>query len=225
MSRAWIVFAVGVVSVWVGSVWSRPILPSFQKTVSPRYAPQDTGSVVLGARKAGAALAFIQTLQYYGGPVQPGEEGLAFPRLAEYGRRMLSLNPYYRYGVLYVAGVLAFNNFSNRPDEALSLIAQALQGDPKYWRYQMFTAAIGYAKDHRTAESVASLEESIKDPECPSLIKHILAGIHRKEGRYVRAAEIYAALLDARDPDYSERAKKNLEEMIAQGQVQPRAVR
>ena len=123
MSRAWIVVGMGVVSVWVGSVWSRPVMPPFQKTVSSRYAPQDSGSFVLEARKSWASLVFLTTLPSSGGSVPPGDEGLASPRLVEFGRRMLSLNPYYLYGVMYVAGVLAFNNFTNRPDEAPALIA------------------------------------------------------------------------------------------------------
>jgi tetratricopeptide (TPR) repeat protein len=143
----------------------------------------------------------------------------------EYGQRMLSLNPYYRYGVLYVAGFLAFNNPVNRPDQALALIAQAVKGDPKYWRYKMVAGAIGYTQDDRSEEAAALLEESIKDPECPSMIKSILAGIHRKAGRYGRAAELYESLLEARDKDYAERARKNLEDMMALGEIRERIPR
>lgn len=219
MSRAWIVFLMGGALSWVGGSQAHSLLPAFEHTVSSRYAPQDAGAVVLGARQAGAALAFIQTLQYYGGPGTPGEEWLAFPRLMEYGQRMLSLNPYYRYGVLYVVGFLAFNNPINRPDQALALIAQAVKGDPQFWRYKMMAGAIGYTKDDRSEEAVALLEESIKDPECPSMIKNILAGIHRKAGRYGRAAELYESILDARDKDYAERARKNLDDMLALGEI------
>lgn len=222
MSRAWVVFLMGGVLSWVGGSQAHSLLPAFGHTVSPRHAPQDAGAVVLGARQAGAALAFIQTLQYCGGPVPTGEEGLAYPRLMEYGQRMLSLNPYYRYGVLYVVGFLAFNNPINRPDQALALIAQAVKGDPKFWRYKMMAGAIGYTQDDRSEEAVALLEESIKDPDCPSMIKSILAGIHRKAGRGGRAAEIYESLLAARDKEYAERARKNLEDMMALGEIRGR---
>ncbi|MBP8005107.1 MAG: hypothetical protein KA044_08705, partial [Elusimicrobia bacterium] len=129
---------------------------------------------------------------------------------------------YYRYGVLYVAGFLAFNNPINRPEQALALIAQAVKGDPKFWRYKMVAGAIGYTQAERSEEAVALLEESVKDPECPSMIKSILAGIHRKAGRYGRAAEIYESILDARDKEYAERARKNLEEMMVLGEIRGR---
>lgn len=86
----------------------------------------------------------------------------------------------------------------------------------------MVAGAIGYTQAERSEEAVALLEESVKDPECPSMIKSILAGIHRKAGRYGRAAEIYESILDARDKEYAERARKNLEEMMVLGEIRGR---
>lgn len=219
MSRAWVAVFVGAIVAWAGSAGARRPLPPFEHAVSSRHAPQDLGAVLLGARKVGASLAFIQLLQYYGGPSDRAEDGRGFPRLLNYGDRMLSIFPTYHYGVLYTAGFLAFNNPINRPGEALALLARAREKDPKFYRYGMLAAAIGYTEDERSEESVKILDEFVRDPECPSMIKHILANIHRKAGRYDRAAQIYAELLDARDTDYAARAEKNLLEMVSLGQV------
>jgi|GEM_PF-1193887 len=202
---------------------AQPVLPSFSGTVEARYASQDAGAVLWGARLAGDRLVFIQTLQYFADPTLEDKNATTTaPRLLTYGRRMLSLNPYDRYGVMYVASVLAYSPPVNRPDEAITLLKEAMKGDPGYSRYPLLLGAIGYTQTEHAAEAIEMMEKAVKDPNGPSMVKSILAGLHKKEGHYGRAAEIYMSLLNARDKHYAERARKSLMEMEAEGLIQLR---
>ncbi|HNC75280.1 MAG TPA: hypothetical protein PK362_10415, partial [Elusimicrobiota bacterium] len=57
-------------------------------------------------------------------------------------------------------------------------------------------------------------EESIKDPDCPTMLKNILANMYRKQGNDRRAAEIFLDILDnARDRSYADLALQKLQEI------------
>jgi tetratricopeptide (TPR) repeat protein len=209
-----VAFVLFFVSSWRLGVEASSIYPPYLRTVEARFAAQDAGIVLLGARRVGASLAFIQTLQYYAHPWMVAMDAQsAAPGLLTYGRRMLSLNPLHRYGVQYVAGVLGFNNGTRRIPEALQLLKEASTVDPSYWRYRALAGAIAYQQDARNQEAADLLEAAVDSPECPSMIKNILAGLHKKAGRIPRAVELYEELLMARDRNYADRAREALEEI------------
>ncbi len=188
-------------------------LPPFEKPVAVQYAAQDMGAVFMGSRRIGGDLVFLQMLQYLSSqkPVQEDQHQEPFPRLQEYGRRILSLNPYDHYSMIFTAGVLAFIPSINRPQEALELLTLAAQHDPTYWRYRLYAGAIAYRKSADVDKAIQLLEEAFLHEDCPSMIKNILAVMHKKKGNYLRAAEIYLHILESgRDINYREKAEREL---------------
>ena len=260
-------------AVWVSSGAARPGMPPYTTSVMPAFAVQDTATVLNGARRFGADLAFIQLMQYYGSPefadpqvsyplrrkphrytqnnphknredshphnekgherahegahahLHLGSEGTAdatgevspgFPLLGDFALRAGTLDPRFHFAYLFVSGALAFN--LNRGDDAVRVLEHGIRGDPSFWRYRMYQGAIAYRKSQETEKVIATLEEAIKDPDCPSMIKNILAHIYIKKGNPKRAAEIYVDLLESRDPSYATHAKTQL---IRLGVIRP----
>lgn len=192
-----------------------------------RYAQQDLAFVALGMRRQAADLHFIRLLQYYGTPegeaaeedpghgmpghIHRGAQGEGeYPELVPRTLHILELDPYFRYATLYTAGALAFN--MGKPEQAIALLRRALERDPKAWRYHLYIAAIAYRKDREFGKLVVVLEPAIGDPECPAMLKLIVAGIYQKLGRPERARELYLQVeQDSRDPDSRRMAKKRRE--------------
>jgi tetratricopeptide (TPR) repeat protein len=132
--------------------------------------------------------------------------------------RFAGLSPYFHGGFLYSAGCLGF--VLDRPREALDLLQLGEERDPGYWQYPIYAAAIAYRQDIDPDRVIARLEAAFKAPDCPSMLAHILANLHKKRGHYRRAAEIYEALIEtSHDLDAVHRAREELEMMAEKGQL------
>lgn len=216
------------------------VFPPFERPALEPYAVQDMTAVLTGARRFGADLAFIQMLVYYGtvenshpdhageteeehrGHVHvPHEETAAditlaplpdYPNLKTLGLRVGILDPFFRYAFLFTGGALGFN--LNRTQEALDVLRRGAEADPHYPRYALYAGALNYRYARGHDEVVPWLEEAIKDPDCPTMVKNILANIYRRQGNNRRAAEIFLDMMEnSRDPEYVDLARRKLEEM------------
>jgi len=192
--------------------------------LAPESAIEDLAFLGLGMRRQAADFHFIRLLQYYGTSEGPEEEehhheghhhgeGGVYPEIYPRTLRMLELDPYFRYGVLYAAGALAFN--LNRPEEAVALLHRALEHDPQAWRYQLYIAAIAYKKDREYGRLVEVLEPALSDPDCPAMLKAIVAGIYQKLGKKERAIALYRDIeSNSKDPEYRELARSRIEKLL-----------
>jgi tetratricopeptide (TPR) repeat protein len=135
----------------------------------------------------------------------------AFPQLLEYTLRAGSLDPRFHFIYLFSSGALAFN--LNRGEEAMEALSHGARADPNFWRYRLYMGAMAYRKNQEIDKAIASLEEASRDPDCPSMIKNILANIHVKQGNFQRAREIYSDLLNSRDRSYTFFAEQQLREL------------
>lgn len=223
-----------------GAPTGRGGFPPFDHPVLDEFVLQDTAFVLSGARRLGADLAFIQLLLYYGGAdlrekhdrhagedpaehaghIHLGREGDAvgstkmvdFPDLMAFGLRVGSLDPYFHYAVLFTGSALGFN--LNRVDEAIEVLHRASLRDPGFPRYSLYLGALAYRQSDEINKVIPWLEESIKDPDCPTMLKNILANMYRKQGNDRRAAEIFLDILDnARDRSYADLALQKLQEI------------
>ncbi|MBI4369845.1 MAG: hypothetical protein HY547_06420 [Elusimicrobia bacterium] len=195
--------------------------------------------VGLGLRRLASDIAMIDLLVYYGTHEHAGHEtggrfagdpsltGRAPPGvlrrraagseilgsyidLLPLARRILGLDPYFRYATLYAAGALAFNE--DRTRQAVDLLNEARLRDQKYWPYTLTLSSIAYKKINDFPELVRSLEPLIELPECPSMLKNISANIYWKIGRREDALRIYRGLRDfAPEDDYRSNARYKLE--------------
>ena len=134
-----------------------------------------------------------------------------FPQLLEYTLRAGNLDPRFHFLFLFSSGALAFN--LNRGDDAMTVLEQGIRGDPAFWRYRLYQGAIAFRKNQEIDKAIANLEEAIRDPECPSMIKNILGNIYIKQGNFQRAREIYLDLLNSRDPSYTTFAEQQLRKL------------
>jgi len=200
-------------------------------------AVQNASLVSLGMRRMAADITFIQLLMYYGSSdaelaeLEAGvhrdpaggreHEGHShesagpseYPEVLPRSLRVIDLDPWFSYAALYGAGILAFN--LHRPDEALTLLARAVSRDPKQWKYPAYVAAIGFKKEGRPERVLTELTPFLRDPDCPTMLKNMLAFLNRRQGRRAEAIAIYRDILRSRDQDYARLAEKALTELGA----------
>lgn len=204
-------------------------------------AVEGVGLMSLGMRRLAADLAFIRLLMYYGSPEQheevgepphgPGDGhehgpadghaygGLEASREGEHGQilprtiRILDLDPFFSYAAIYSAGALAFN--LRRPDEALAVLRHAVARDPRNWKYHAYVAAVGFSKKGDVDAARSQLEPIARDPQCPTMLKHMLAFMNARLGRREDAIRLYREVLRSRDKDYHHLARQALERLGA----------
>ena len=200
-----------------------------------KYFVVDSVGFILGLRKFISDIAWIQLLQYYGGPapedlchpeglyhtddhfehitkIQPGK----YKRFIDYCRRVVILDPLYSYVYFYGVGSLAWN--LERPDEALELVDIGLKNldfqkedaNSDYWELVKYQQAIYYKLGGKYLEMIDKLKEIVDGGKAPNMVKAILANLYKKYGRYEEALLIWEELLLSGDPEYIERAKRQI---------------
>lgn len=188
----------------------------------------ETASLLsLGMRRLAADLGLIRMLVYYGTPESDhGEEahvfdpehpekfwgGGVYPELGPRAERLLDIDPSFSYAALYAAGALAFN--LNRPEEALEVLRYGLARDPGNYQYHAYVAAIGFHRHGDTLSVVRLLEPGLASPDCPTMIKSMMAFLYKKIGRKEKAVRLYREILEtSRDPGYRSVAERMLKEL------------
>ncbi|MFH1380480.1 MAG: hypothetical protein ABII23_09405 [bacterium] len=220
------------VSVRISKIFPFPF-PSF--TVFPQHEDYlvDLSGIMLGMRRIAADIAWVQLSQYYARPQVSKEEALeveykkfinkvipykhdfnervGYPEIYERTLRIINLDPFFKYAYLYSAGALAWN--LDRYDEAYDILKRGLAMNPLYWRFSMYVGAISYKEKGQHDKMVGYLEEIIIYPDCPNLIRSILANYYRKEGQYYKSLKVWIYILDTGDESYMRRARSQIEEI------------
>ncbi len=112
---------------------------------------------------------------------------------------------------MYTAGALAWN--IERNDEALKLLYEGINRNPKYWKFRLYIAGIVYKQAGKYKEMVKVLEEAITYSDCPNIVKSILASIYEYEDRYVDALKLWINIYDTNDPIYEIKAKDKIDKL------------
>jgi tetratricopeptide (TPR) repeat protein len=164
-------------------------------------------------------VAWIQTLQYYGAQ----EEGTSesdndngtgkYDRFLAYCQRAVRIDPHFTYVYYYGGAALGWN--LNRLDEAEQLLREGIQNNPKEWRLPQYLAALAYQKNHDPAQLVLFLEGYVVQPECPNLLRALLANLYKKEKRYKDAIRIWILIAETNDPNYNSRAREHITALAA----------
>lgn len=205
----------------------RPVLAPELPVLSADGAVQSAGLLSMGMRRLAADVELVRLLVYYGtreeeqgheghdhGWGEAGYGGGAYPELGPRARRILALDPGFAYAVQYAAGALAFN--LGRPDEALDLLALAVERDPKNLVLRSYAAAIGMSKTGDAKRALTLLEPALADPDCPTMIKSMAAFMHRRLGHKREAARLYLDILEtSRDWGYRSTAERHLRELAS----------
>ncbi|MBI5629371.1 MAG: hypothetical protein HY921_00635 [Elusimicrobia bacterium] len=203
--------------------------------LSADNAVESASLMSFGMRRLAADLGLIRLLVYYGTPEpdsreahegEPGHHhepfdsdhperswgGGFYPELGPRARRLLDIDPKFSYPALFSAGALAFN--LNRPQEALGLLEYGLKRDPGNFQFHAYIAAIGFHKRGDIAQSVRLLEPVLGQPDCPTMIKSMVAFLYKKSGQREKAIRLYREIIETtRDVGYRETAERMLKEI------------
>lgn len=200
--------------------------------VSADTAVETAAFLGLGLRRLAADLELIRMLVYYGSPEpdqarrEQAEEaaggegeklygGGHYPEILPRALSMLQLDPAYSYPVLYAAGALAFN--LGRPAEALDLLAEARRRDPDNLQYAAYVAAVGFSRHGDLPRALAAIEPTLARPDCPTMIKSMVAFMYRRLGRRADAIRVFRDILaTSRDEGYRRNARVALSELSAE---------
>jgi tetratricopeptide (TPR) repeat protein len=174
----------------------------------------DFVGLAVGARRLAADIAWIQTLQYYGTVESDQtefefENGIGnYPHFLSFCQRVARIDPYFIYVYYYGAAALGWN--LNRLSEAEELLRAGIRANPKEWRLQQYLAAMAYQKSHDQLKLAQFLEAFVIEPDCPNLLRNLLANIYKKQKRYADALRIWGLIYETRDPAYSARAVEQI---------------
>lgn len=198
--------------------------PSVYSSAHSGYFVQDVIGLISGYRRLAANIAWMQLLIYYGSPEYDGHEHTVgepcphclhegvYPELLRMVQRVIRLDPFFHNAYIYGAASLAWNQ--NRPSEALVLLKEGIENNPDYFAFYLHQSAIIYKMLERYSDMIIYLEKAIKLPDCPTLVKIILANIYEKAGNYKRAIEIWYDILSTATCDSDiQRAKREIEQL------------
>lgn len=198
---------------------------SLEKPFGSEGGFRDLGFLLLGMRRLAADMAWISVLQYFGDrefaettnkdtqPHSHSLEGGKYPALKKMVLRVMRLDPSLHYATLYGAG--AFGWLLNRPQEAMELLQEGIKNNPTYWQFRLYVGALLYREKGQFSEMIVLLEEAIQFPDCPTMIKSVLANIYKERKNYQRALEIWLEVVENEKTDawYKMQAEKQIKEL------------
>jgi len=202
-----------------------PFPPLSVTLSSPVTRLSDFAGMAMGFRKLTADLAWIQTLIYYGteeegtDPEEAENGGGRYPLFLAYCQRVAQIDPNFKYVFYYGGAALGWN--LNRLDEAEAFLKEGIKAHPKEWRFQQFLAGLAYQKNHNINSLIDFLKVFIEEPDCPNILRSILANIYKKQQRYLDALRVWIIVYDTKDPNYRERAASQIIELAQKAHLKP----
>ncbi|OGS27932.1 MAG: hypothetical protein A2297_08010 [Elusimicrobia bacterium RIFOXYB2_FULL_48_7] len=185
----------------------QPSYPHFNELITEQNGLQDISGILMGFRCATADIAWVQLIQY---SATDEDYSSTMDLLKPLTLRVVRIDPYFHEAYLFSSGILAWFKNVNRPDEAIELLQEGIRNNPKYWQLRLYLSAIVYKKAAKYSEMAALLEEAIQYPDCPSIIKGILANYYKSSREYGKAIDIWENLLTSNDLEYKDRAREQL---------------
>lgn len=196
--------------------------PRLGELILRDFELQDFSFVAAGFRRLAADAAWVQMLLYLGGVLPEDNSGKDFGRLHDLTLRVARLDPYFHRPYVFGAGLLAWGRTTGRYDEALDILRDGLRFSPDYWPFYANIAAIGYKQRGEFSKMSGELQKAASHPECPVLIKSILANSYKAQGRYREALAVWLAVLDnPREQADHARARREAEWLAARLRAKP----
>ncbi len=208
-------------TIQTSRAFTDPFPPLSDSLSTPLVQLSDFTGIALGSRRLAADLAWIQTLQYYGN-LEAGQSDSDFdngkgryPLLLGYCKRVAQIDPYFKYVYYYGAAALGWN--LDRLPEAEQLLRQGIAANPKEWRFQQYLGGLAFQKDHDVAKLARFLDSFVEQPDCPNLVRSILANLYKKQGDYNKAIRVWMNVLQTNDEGYRLRAESEIHKMLDLG--------
>jgi tetratricopeptide (TPR) repeat protein len=185
--------------------------PHFNALLTKTSGMQDAAFITLGFRALAADVAWVELLQNMGDYGNAEESGKKFPYLKNDTLRVTRIDPYFKRAYLFGAATLAWLQSTNRPDEAMDILEEGVRYNPEYWPLRTYAAGIGYMKTNQMDAMIHVLEDALRDPEVPMVVKSVLANSYKVKGRYEDAIAIWEDVLsDPKGIEYYDRAHEEI---------------
>ncbi|OGS35803.1 MAG: hypothetical protein A2293_15530 [Elusimicrobia bacterium RIFOXYB2_FULL_49_7] len=155
--------------------------------------------------------------------IEDNKDPAEYKRLLDHCRRIVALDPFFNYVYLYGAGALAWN--LERTDEAIELLKHGISEldtyhanfgndvNEPYWRINLYLSAILYRKSGEFLKMTGVLEKAVRLPECPALVKSILANIYQKDGKPAQSLKLWIDIYESGDTSYHSHAAEKIAEL------------
>jgi len=203
--------------------YPNPFPPLSVSLSSPVAQLSDFAGIAAGFRKLTGDIAWIQTMIYYGTPEEGKDPELAengggqYPLFLPYCQRAAEIDPTFKYIYYYCGSALGWN--LNRLDEAEVFLKEGIKANPKEWRFQQFLAAMAFQKSHNINSLVDFLNTFVQQPDCPNILRSILANIYKKQKRYMDSIRIWMILYDTGDPSYTQKAVREMHDLAQEAHL------
>jgi tetratricopeptide (TPR) repeat protein len=172
-----------------------------------------TGALA-GMRRVAADWMYIEILQYYG----TGRNRLdnQWQQVIPMSDELFWLDPHFRFGILYTAAIMGFNE--GHLEEAISLLQRAARTDPGYPRYRLYLAGLTYRKAHDNPRALQILAMMVEEPDRPEILVRTLGNLYIKNKQWpkVRAYWTRVVMTD-KDPRTLWEARLALEQAAQHG--------
>jgi hypothetical protein len=181
------------------------------------FAMTDMVMASAGMRRLGAGLAWVQLLQYYGTPENGADK---YKDFLQYCWRIVYFDPFASYAYLTGSAGLAWN--MNRPQEALQLLEYGIKVTDEYgvgmtsdarqpfWQYHLYVSAIIYKQKGDFSKMLAMLVKATQQPNCPNMLKAVLANIMEESKNYQEALKLWFEIYASKDPMYFTHAEEKI---------------
>ncbi len=183
----------------------------------PQYAMMDMVMACSGARRLGAALAWVQFLQYYGTRENEADK---YKDFLQYCWRIVYFDPFASYAYLTGSAGLAWN--LGRPEEALQLLEYGIKVTDEYgagmtsdarqpfWQYHLYISAIIYKQKGDFSNMIQMLMTAARQPNCPNMLKAVLANVLESTGDYKGSVKLWLEIYASKDPMYFQKAEEKI---------------
>lgn len=189
--------------------------PHFDELLTKTSGLQDAAFITFGFRSLAADVAWVQLLQTMGNYDPAKQNDHSFPFLKIGTLRVTRIDPYFKRAYLFGAATLAWLQSTNRPDEAMEVLAEGVRYNPTYWPLRTYAAGIGYMKTNQMGAMVRMLEDAVRDPDCPTVVKSVLANSYKAQKRYLEAIGVWEDVLSSeKGREYHGRAREEIPRIV-----------
>ena len=150
-------------------------------------------------RKASADKVWMDILQHCGDNLFRLDRGKQLVHLAN---KATDLDPRFIYIYQFSGSMLMWQ--CNRTNEAIDLLNKGIRKNPSENRLKLYLAAFTYYRLSDLGGQVRILEELANMPDAPPMLYRILANVYSKQGKFQKAAQMWAYIADHSD-DSSDR--------------------
>ncbi len=189
--------------------------PHFDALQVKHTGIQDISFILFGFRGLAADVAWIQLLQYVGGPgIFDEQSPNKFDLVKDLTLRVTRMDPYYTQAYIFGASLLAWIKVINRPQEALDILKEGLEYNPRYWPLHLFAAGIIYKQKNQLEKMFEQLKIAVTQPDCPVVVKAMVARSSADEGKIEDSIAIWRIILaDPKAWNYHSKARTEISKL------------